>query len=421
MSARIYKREINSVMYDYPSVTTILSEINKPYLVPWAVNLTVDYIKENILTTPLNELMENARNFQQGVLQDCADTGTRVHKLIQFFSNGQVVDYSNDKQEVKNCFNAFLKWVKDNEVKFLKSEFVVYLDDLCIGGTVDLLAIVNGKKTIIDIKTSNSISDTFCLQLAAYKKGLSDSECDISVLRIDKKTGSEYEYKNYSENYEKYISAFINLVKFWYSFKQRRINNPIAKCLGACIGQVTEKTNTVVPASVNQVPTNINSISKEQNLVKESEKKTSISNGKKILAVCEAVYELGKHLQEYQGKEKVVDQIVLSFVTEDAQHFYKRLNLSLYNKSLLYRWLVCWRGKDFTKEEIEKFHIASVVSANCYLEIEENNVNGRVYKNITNVSHCEKKVRINFEKNPYTPAWIRNLQESAVIEHQKAS
>jgi ATP-dependent exoDNAse (exonuclease V) beta subunit len=49
---------------------------------------------------------------------------------------------------------AFLKWKTDNDVEFLEVERLVYSKQYEYVGRFDLIAKVNGKKMLIDYKTS---------------------------------------------------------------------------------------------------------------------------------------------------------------------------------------------------------------------------------------------------------------------------
>ena len=64
----------------------------------------------------------------------------------------------------------FLKWEKDHDVKFLKSEQVVYSKKYDYCGTFDNNAIVDGYLSLIDFKTSSGVYDDMFAQLAGYEQ-----------------------------------------------------------------------------------------------------------------------------------------------------------------------------------------------------------------------------------------------------------
>jgi hypothetical protein len=58
---------------------------------------------------------------------------------------------------------------------------------------------------------------------------------------------------------------------------------------------------------------------------------------------------------------------------------------SLHPSAKLRRWLVSWRGKDFTKEELEAFDPRKIVGRGCRLTLVERND----YVNIDGIAPCE--------------------------------
>ena len=77
------------------------------------------------------------------------------------------------------------------------------------------------------------------------------------------------------------------------------------------------------------------------------------------------------------------DKIMLSFELpnekmEDGRPFVcsRILTNSLNEKSNLRAWLVAWRGKDFSKEELEKFDLQNILGKPCMVSIVEKD--GRV-------------------------------------------
>lgn len=66
-----------------PSVTTILSVLAKPALVPWAVKVTCDYIENNLDKGSPSEVIRMARKEATRVGQEAMDIGSAVHDLVE--------------------------------------------------------------------------------------------------------------------------------------------------------------------------------------------------------------------------------------------------------------------------------------------------------------------------------------------------
>lgn len=66
------------------------------------------------------------------------------------------------------AFMKFMFWAEKEGVKFLESEKHIYSKEFWIGGIVDLVIEIKGKKYIADIKTSSGIYNEAFFQMGAY-------------------------------------------------------------------------------------------------------------------------------------------------------------------------------------------------------------------------------------------------------------
>ena len=131
-------------------------------------------------------------------------------------------------ENVKNCFLAFLDWYESNNVEVLETEKSLITDKYCYAGTCDMIAIVNGKKYLIDLKTSKAIYSDYKLQLAAYRI-IYGEDINVAILRLDKEYG-DYEFKDFTKNIENSEKAFLSLLDYYYYAAKRRLkNNPKVK------------------------------------------------------------------------------------------------------------------------------------------------------------------------------------------------
>jgi hypothetical protein len=198
---------------EVPSVTTILSQLNKPQLVPWAAKLARQGVN-----------WEEVRN-------QAAEIGTVAHTMAENFIKNQPSDFSRHPhyQKALKAFSAFQYWVGMNEVKFLGSEIPLVHHGKRFGGTIDIVAEVNGKVTLIDLKTSNSLSEEYNYQVSAYQYLLENGDLDDTgatrkyptykveqaiLLRIDKNYGIFEE--RIIANFEKYHKIFFLLLDLWH-------------------------------------------------------------------------------------------------------------------------------------------------------------------------------------------------------------
>jgi hypothetical protein len=159
---------------DYPSVTTILKAINKPALVGWAAKSVAEYAANNI-----DQIYAIAKDDPAGAVDllkgtpwrerdKAASLGSRVHRLLEGDGEGASL-------EEQPYVDAWAKWLEATGTKVIAQEIPVASTKYGYGGTVDLIAEVDGRVGVLDVKTGKTVADRdgavyleIALQLAAY-------------------------------------------------------------------------------------------------------------------------------------------------------------------------------------------------------------------------------------------------------------
>jgi hypothetical protein len=127
--------------------------------------------------------------------EEAATIGDQAHGWIEKYIKGEKPEMPDDPK-VLIAINGFLDWVDKHNVKFLSSERVVYSKKHDYIGKMDIEAKVNGKLCLVDIKTSNSLYNDYCLQTAAYVKA-DEEEGNRKysgrwLVRVSKESETEY-------------------------------------------------------------------------------------------------------------------------------------------------------------------------------------------------------------------------------------
>jgi hypothetical protein len=152
-----------------PSVSTILNELNKPALVPWANKLGLQGI--------------DVKNYVDAL----AGIGTLTHDMILSRLRGEEPDASayspNQVECAKWCFTSYLAWEKENKLEPVMLETPLVSELYKYGGRSDFLGYVNGKLTLLDFKTGRAIYSEHFIQLSAYS-GLVN-ECRPELGKIE--------------------------------------------------------------------------------------------------------------------------------------------------------------------------------------------------------------------------------------------
>ncbi|HPJ12203.1 MAG TPA: PD-(D/E)XK nuclease family protein [Caldisericia bacterium] len=180
---------VNQNKEPVPSVTTVISQLDKPYLLKWANSIGLKgYSYEDIR-------------------DKAAETGTIAHTMVENLIKGQEEDFSYHPLFVpaQRSFKAFQEWLTTHDIQFLGSEISLVNPTLGFGGTVDIIARIDGQICIIDIKTSNQLCIEYHYQVAAYALLLESASLNdlgetrtfptytpeyALLLRLDKRNGS---------------------------------------------------------------------------------------------------------------------------------------------------------------------------------------------------------------------------------------
>lgn len=109
--------------------------------------------------------------------REAGEIGTDVHALIEWFLRGRMGDrYQHPEvgEEAEFVYSGFEAWAKAADLRPLMSEFYVVNPPHSYGGTVDLLAFVEGVVTVVDWKSGKKgrIYAEHLLQNIAYRKAV---------------------------------------------------------------------------------------------------------------------------------------------------------------------------------------------------------------------------------------------------------
>lgn len=178
LDSRFYELDGNF----YPSVTTILEAYPKgPEYYAWLKKVGED---------------------SDTIRDEAGRRGSVVHKLTEKFDNGEEVSLYNDQgwldYQLREwaMFERYVEFSRRFSFDIIYSEQNFVSATLGFAGTIDRVIEINGRRLLVDIKTSNAVYDSYWLQLAAYEKLLSDSLGynpveGVAILWLNAKTRTE--------------------------------------------------------------------------------------------------------------------------------------------------------------------------------------------------------------------------------------
>jgi len=180
----VYK---NSSGKRVPGVTTITGVLNKPALVPWANKIGLQGIEVG------------------KYVDDLAKIGTLAHYMVECHINNEdqvLDDYSkNQIDSAETCFLKYLYWESKHEIEYLGTEVQLVSQIHNVGGTLDIPMVLDGVRTLVDVKTCKAIYGDHFLQvgggymLISYESDLNLKEAGILRIGRSEEEGIEAEYK----------------------------------------------------------------------------------------------------------------------------------------------------------------------------------------------------------------------------------
>ena len=161
---------------------------------------------------PLDEALY--RGIDESVMQMAAERGTAIHNAAENFALYGIEDI---ELRYAGYFEAFLKFWEEQSPEPLATESRVYHKFLRYAGTADLPCVIDGKKVLIDYKTSATVNRMLTgVQLEAYARayeshGFRFDEKAIIHLKND----GSYQMVRYKANDIESWQVFASLMVVW--------------------------------------------------------------------------------------------------------------------------------------------------------------------------------------------------------------
>ena len=241
--APIHRNEDHIYTHDltrelYTGVTTILGVRSADWLKFWTTKRNYEYMMENWDIRKLytqkekEDLLLKAKNAHAQRSKEALNTGKKAHLWIEHYLDGKNPPVPQD-EKLKNSISSFIEYEKQHKIDWLLSEFVVCSEVYKYAGTLDAYAVVDGKKTLIDFKTSNHFSEDMFIQTAGYQNCLEEMgeiPEQRMIIRIPK-DGTKVETLVVPTVYKFDRETFLHLreVHRWNVYIQNLKNNKILK------------------------------------------------------------------------------------------------------------------------------------------------------------------------------------------------
>jgi hypothetical protein len=164
------------------------------------------------VTEILKPLYADLRFVKQDLLDWKSEVGVAVHKAIELYTLKQL-DLESIDDIVRPYFVQFVKFCADTG--FVPNEAEVRVSSLFgYAGTLDLIGVLNGRKVLVDIKTTAALSPAVALQTAAYATAYNSANEHAPVRRryALRLTPELYRLQSY-DNQAADFAVFVALLK----------------------------------------------------------------------------------------------------------------------------------------------------------------------------------------------------------------
>lgn len=202
-----------------PSVTTVLSVLDKPQLSDWKHRQITRWCFDNPGAHADYEQFHRLAvdgAFQQ--VEDAADLGTRVHKALEQHFQGAAYDPS-----LEVYVKATDQWMRENGVKLLQQELRLTSVSHGYAGTTDAVMVSLRGTGILDFKTRKTVPgkpctpwDTQPMQIAAYdvakygnrpEVGRVGCNCFISTTEPGRVEAAWYDHEQLNREWDAFAAA----------------------------------------------------------------------------------------------------------------------------------------------------------------------------------------------------------------------
>lgn len=200
------------------------------------------YLQQHITLEEFTRICMDAKLAPREHLEEAGDIGHQAHKWLEGYIQRELgikqfhlALISIQDEKVQSCCKASLDWMGKHNVRWLKTERIVYSKSFGYAGTLDGLALVDScndrlccpvtfkdRRSLIDWKSSNYLYPEYLLQTAAYQYA-EEEEFGITIddrwiIRLGKEDGKFESWHIEKECFTQDFEAFIHALQLYRTF-----------------------------------------------------------------------------------------------------------------------------------------------------------------------------------------------------------
>lgn len=140
--------------------------------------------------TDICSLLSGRISVNDAVLQHAARRGTTVHELCELIDYDVFLEDIEVEPELAGYVLSYVRFLRDYKPEWKMVEQKLFSSGFGFAGTLDRYGTIDGKPTIVDIKTTEGASKAtkigWACQLAGYATLLGESEARLWILQLSK-------------------------------------------------------------------------------------------------------------------------------------------------------------------------------------------------------------------------------------------
>lgn len=158
-----------------PGVTSIIDQLPKPFLVPWATKLSAEFVVDNL--TSITDIASRDRQAAVDLIKGAskrstsgaAGFGTEVHDFIEARLLGNAATKMSDRAtEFVPAIDDFFRAWKPEPI-LTETSVWGRVPSGCYAGSLDAIVKLKGETVLLDWKSGKSTYASTAIQLACYR------------------------------------------------------------------------------------------------------------------------------------------------------------------------------------------------------------------------------------------------------------
>ena len=154
----------------------------------------------------------------ESIKNAAGEKGSRVHKAIDDLILGNLVKMDSQYKDSEGnlsdltveeweCIVSFADWFKEAKPKIIAHDQVVFNDKVGYAGTIDFIFEIDGKRWLIDLKTSQYLWPEHELQVSAYKHATEGVEA-LAILQVGYRLNKrKWKFNEVDDKFDLFLSA----------------------------------------------------------------------------------------------------------------------------------------------------------------------------------------------------------------------